>query len=109
MITKEIDYMAVLQFKEGQRFLKIFSVTSGQIRPAFYELLPRNERKNFKNEKFGDFDIVLKLDDNIKIVEKPTDFNINIISLSKVDLTMKKVSCFKTFKWLKNFYILDVG
>ena len=42
MVEKEIRYMAVFQFKDGNRNLKLYSIESGQIRPAFYEYIPRS-------------------------------------------------------------------
>ena len=71
MKEKEVEYAFILQFKNGKKKLHAYSVRAGHILPTFYDFLPRSVRKAYKNEQFGQFDIVLFLNPHIGIQSVP--------------------------------------
>ena len=79
------NYAFVFSFREGQKKLHIYSIESGELLPAFYDFLPRYERKTFKNLKFRSFDVVLFLNQNCHIQKKPMkETNLTTIPLVNV-------------------------
>ena len=72
--------------------------------------MPRFERKSFKNEKFGAFDIILFLDPSISVQKKPMkETNLTTIPLVKIEFNIKKVKEIHYFKWQNYFCMVDIG
>ena len=71
MLEEGKKYAFVLKIQNGVKRMKCYSIASGSILPVFYDYLPKITRKKFKQELFGPYDIVLFLNEKIKVQSRP--------------------------------------
>ena len=102
--------MFIVRFQAGKSYFHLYTTQSGELLPCFYDFLPRFDRKNFKTQRFGPYDIILFLDPSCAVQTKPSkEAHLVPIFLTKEDIPMKKVRELCYFRWQNNFYLIDVG